>query len=64
MAAERNSSSCDTQYNTMYRAIYLQEHYAKKEWFFMCWKCLLKHKKTILFTNTEEPGKVGFNPFP
>jgi len=45
MPAERDCSSCDIQFNTMYRVMYLQQHYAKKEWVFVCRKCLLKHKK-------------------
>ena len=62
MAAERNCSECNIQFNTLYRIRHLQKHYAKKEWVFACRKCLLKGKKIISITSMEVPGKAVFSP--
>ena len=45
MAAERNCSECNIEFNKLYRIRHLRQHYAKKEWVFAFRKCLLKVKR-------------------
>ena len=45
MAAERNCSECNIQFNTLFRIRHLQQHYAKKEWVFAFRKMPSKSQK-------------------